>query len=109
MNESNSEYTKEVTNQSVGLRWMIQWCCLLSDVFLFSASLTCLFRWLSYGQPWNMGGFILSLSLAGIVYYLSYSGHKLASLNQRASIGLFAVSGWAILLPILMHALGYKW
>ena len=96
------------TQDSKLIKWFLQWQCLLTDVFLVSASLTCLFRWLAYGGTWNIGGLILSIIAAGVTHFYSMSVDRVPSMNKRSTIAFFALTIWIILLPLLMRGLGYS-
>lgn len=108
MEEKLADYIKEDKQESRLLKWVMQWQCLLTDVFLVAASLTCMFRWFSYGGAWNIGGFILSLAAAGVVHFFALGVVRIPSINKRSTIAFFALTIWIILLPVLMKMLGYS-
>ncbi|MFZ5952107.1 MAG: hypothetical protein ACOYXC_15490 [Candidatus Rifleibacteriota bacterium] len=89
-------------------RWIVEWSCLLSTVFLTGSTLSCLFQWFSYRHPWDMATTIFSLVLAGLVYFTSFYRNKIASLQLRLFIATASLAAWAVFLPIILKMAGFK-
>lgn len=89
-------------------KWLVQWSCLLSTVFLASSALNCLFSWLAYGYTWDLMGLFFSALLAGFVYFSAFKHNRVASLNGRIMIALGSVFVWAIFFPVILKIAGYK-
>ncbi|MBI3039895.1 hypothetical protein HYY75_12750 [bacterium] len=84
------------------------WCSILSTVFLASATLTTLLRFLSNGERWDAGGMIFSGILAWLCYARTLSENAFPEIKSRifATIGLPIV--WLVGFPILLRVLGFK-
>lgn len=89
-------------------RWFGSWVVLLCDVFLFAAALNCLFRWMSYGKPFDGAALALSLVLALTVYFLALKPERIASLQKRMLVAVASLAIWAALLPMVMRLTGYN-
>jgi glucan phosphoethanolaminetransferase (alkaline phosphatase superfamily) len=100
MNEQISEPVKQQPGAAklFSFRWVVEWGCLLSLVFLTGSTLNCLFQWFSYGKTWDLTSAIFSLVLAAIVYFTSF--------YQTIAFG--ALAAWAVFLPIIMKATGFN-
>lgn len=113
MNENLCEKV-EPTNTRISLqsgsrsKWVLSWVTLLSDVFLFAASLNCLFRWMAYGHVYDGAALALSLALALVVYFLALNSQRVASLNSRTMIAVTGLLAWAVLLPVVMRLAGHS-
>lgn len=115
MTEQNPETmpSAEVKHQPgaapvLSYRWLVEWGCLLSTVFLAGSTLNCLFQWFSYGKTWDLAATILSLVLALGVYISSFYRSKVASLQMRLLIASGAMAAWAVFLPIVMKSAGFN-
>jgi len=110
MNEQISEPVKQQPGAAklFSFRWVVEWGCLLSLVFLTGSTLNCLFQWFSYGKTWDLASAIFSLVLAAIVYFTSFYQSKVASLQVRLTIAFGALAAWAVFLPIIMKATGFN-
>ncbi len=110
MNENINEAKTDVTNEARKRpgQPLVSWVVMLSCVFLFAASLNCLFLWLSYGHSYDLAGLVLSLVLALIVYFTALDAKKVASYQRRLIIATAALMLWAILLPGVMKLAGYQ-
>ena len=87
--------------------WFLEWVGLLATVFLISAFLCSLMRWFSENQKWDLGGSVLAGVLAWLAYSWTISESALHRPQQRwaAAVGLPVI--WAVLLPVIMKALGF--
>lgn len=108
MTESTSQTsgTLERTSQGRG-HFLLEWTGLLATVFLISAFLCSLMCWFSENRGYDLGGTILSGVLAWLAYSWTVSEKALNRPQQRwaAAIGLPVI--WAVLLPVIMKALGF--
>jgi hypothetical protein len=114
MNENNSEQVCEnlpvahVKADYTWGRWLSDWAVMLCDVFLFASAVNCLFLWLSYGRTFDGAAFAFSLLLALTVYYLTIYSSRFPSIQKRLLTAVGAVVVWAVLMPVIMHLLGYR-
>ncbi len=110
MNEQIPETLKQQPTAAklFSYRWIVEWGCLLSLVFLAGSTLNCLFQWFTYGQTWDLSAAIFSLVLAVIVYFTSFYQSKVASLQVRLTIAVGSLAAWAVFLPMIMKAAGFN-
>lgn len=110
MNEKISQTLKKqpLAAKLFSYRWIVEWCCLLSLVFLVGSVLNCLFQWFAYGQTWDLSAAIYSLVLGVVVYFTSIYQGKVTSLQIRLTIALGALAVWAVFLPMIMKAAGFN-
>ncbi len=108
MNEKNISANGVNNTRKRGGQPLVSWVVMLSSVFLFAASLNCLFLWLSYGRNHDLAALVLSLALGLTVYFSALDSKKIASYNRRLLIAVAAVTLWAVLLPFVMKLAGYQ-
>ncbi len=89
-------------------RWLVEWSCLLALVFLAGSSVNCLFCWFSYSHSWDLWATLFSIVLAGLVYFACFYSTRTASLEARLAVAMGSLAGWAVFLPMLMKAAGFK-
>lgn len=87
--------------------FLLEWVGLIATVFLISAFLCSIMRWLSENRGWDLGGTVLAGVLAWLAYSWTVSEKALNRPTQRwaAAVGLPVI--WAVLLPVIMKALGF--
>lgn len=90
-------------------KWLLFWAIALTDVFLFSSAINCLFQWLAYGRTYDLTGLILSLTGAFILYFFAVNSKREANLNKRFALSLCVFGAWALLMPLTMKLFGYNY
>jgi len=96
------------TEADSGMSLLIDWLSIVAVVFLGSATLNSLMRWLSYGYPWDLGGTVLSGFLAFVCYKTTMSDPTRLRRPGRLAVTFLCPIGWAVLLPVVMMMLGFS-
>lgn len=89
------------------LYWVADWTGLLATVFLLGATLNSLFRWLPNNTNCDLGGMILSGIMAWLCFRLTLSSAASPRVYRRFLAGISLPCAWAVLLPLVMHVLGF--
>ena len=87
---------------------LVDWMGLLATVFLFSAFLGSMMRWLSRGTTWDLGGIILAGLLTWLCYSWTISDKALPRVHHRLGAAIALPLVWALSLPVIMMALGFS-
>ncbi|MDD3001309.1 MAG: hypothetical protein PHF29_06110 [Candidatus Riflebacteria bacterium] len=98
-----------MTKYNTKTKWLLFWAIALTDVFLFSSSINCLFQWLAYNNNYDLAGLILSLTGAFILYFYAVNSKREANLNKRFVLSVCIFGAWAFLMPIAMKFFGYNY
>jgi|GEM_PF-6825844 len=93
---------------SFSFNWLVGWASLLATVFLSSATLNSLMRWLPYSHAWDLGGTIISGVMAWFCYTLTLSIKSSPKPEKRLAIALALPLLWCLLFPTAMWTLGFK-
>jgi hypothetical protein len=106
-----SVLSSENTSMATGgydFAWLCGWFCLLATVFLLGATMNCLFRWLPFGNRWDLAGTALSSMCAWVSYTWTLSRRAPPRLGQRVAVAGLMVLVWALAFPVVMYALGFS-
>lgn len=88
--------------------WAGGWICLLTTVYVCSAFVHSMMRWLAYGKTWDLAGMLLSGVLAWVAYAWTLSDSALQPFGKRVAAAICLVVGWALVFPVLMWSLGFQ-